>query len=400
MAQRYATSVPYIILRLEHNTHERRIRDLLFTETQWERFLDALPGLEGFLGFAPIINGPTATFIVDMDQPGLPNSDSRALESAHLAVLAYWTERTLATSGIFGIDIGGEDGHVSDSVAEKIATHLAISEIQPWTHFLGASGWMDRWISEHANENVRGNENLVKFLRRRSEAIHNTIYATPPVSEGPGYPEAMQVLGTAPSLVHPEAEPRAYRSIFEYLKDVEDNHPPNIFKIILLNGLGLPTIDPLVTPGWEKTNQNLLAPRSLPPHRGRGAYKQYLEVWNAYAAEYSSLDLTAMVGSCLNGIYGASEYSGVRRSWEHAKPSLPAKIPFEDPRAFGELIVRMKHNALDHHGNPCPITDASGPVYPNASRYEYMEKTVILFEFYQALRWRGVKRKPKPPLAL
>ena len=166
----------YTILRLEHHAQGRRIRDLLFTKTQWERFVETLPGLQGFLKFPPVIDGPTATFAIDMENPDLPNSDSRALEIVHRAVLAHWTEDTLGTPGIWGIDIGGEDWYVKDNVAIKIATHLATANTKPWTQFLGASGWADQWISEHANENVYTDQRVLLALRQRSEAIHNTIY--------------------------------------------------------------------------------------------------------------------------------------------------------------------------------------------------------------------------------
>jgi hypothetical protein len=402
--RRYAFAYTYIVLRLEnHGGRLRCFRDLLFTEAQWERFLEVLPGLEGFLGVTPVINGPVATFTVDMDQPGLPNSNARALEIVHQAVLAYWTEEgALSTPGISGVDIGGEDWYVKDTLTRKIGTHLRISDAKEWTHFLGASGWADVFISDHANDFVRKDGKLLVFLRQRSEAIHNTIYRGLDEEEeevprggyikpGVGYPKDCRALGCAPLLEHSLAEPRVYRSIFEFLKAVEADHPPNIFKIILLNGLCLPTIDPLITPGVAKHNEGRRALVSLPFFRDPEEYEKYLAVWRTYAAEHSRIDLTAMVKAGLSAIYGASAEDGVRRSWDYGlsviaweagvehRP-LPAVIPFEDHTAFGNLIDRMKATALNSFGD---LSDTD----------EFMQRTVILFEFYQLLRWRGAKRK-------
>jgi hypothetical protein len=310
----------YTVLRLEnHDGGHRCLRDLLFTEAQWERFLGLLPGLAGFIGFTPVIDGPVATFTIDMDQPGLPNPNSRTLEIVHQAVLAYWTEEgALSTPGIAGIDIGGEGWYVNDTVASKIRTYLRISDAKEWTHFLGASGWADVFISDHAKEFVRKDEKLLVFLRQRSDAIHETIYGSldypdrvVPHGEyyypGVGYPEGIQVIDSAPLLEHSLAESREYRSIFEYLKAVEADHPPNIFKLILLNGLGLPTIHPRSTPHFRV---------EMPYIRSPEEYEKYLAVWHTYAAEHSRLDLATMVRASLSAIYGASVKDGVRGSWE------------------------------------------------------------------------------------
>jgi hypothetical protein len=120
-------------------------------------------------------------------------------------------------------------------------------------------------------------------------------------------------------------------------------------------------------------------------------YEKYLAVWRTYAAEHSCIDLTAMVKAGLSAIYGASAEDGVRGSWDYGlsmiaweagveyRP-LPAVIPFEDRSAFGNLLDRMKATALNSFGNPSDMD-------------QFMQRTIVLFDFYQLLHWRGAKRK-------